>query len=350
MKKASFLLLNDIHASDSNLPEFNLNWAEAIELCDKRGIDKIIIGGDLFQSRAAQTLNVLLAVYKAMELAMANGIDVLIANGNHDKVNQEEIMGYCHIFGKHKNVTVVDDIVTASVNPGQYSYIHVMGYFPENGTFTSRLEGLKLEIKSQGWEGTHVLYIHEGISGALAMLTDKELPVEIFEGFDKVLVGHYHNRTKIKGTNIEYIGSSRQHNFGEDEEKGYTILFDDGSMEFVQNQANTRYRVIEVDYAKLNDNFIESIKEMSQDNKLKIKIKINCTKTQAPNINKQLLLEAGASKVENVVEKEVISSAPKTSLYVKFNSHELQKTYEDFCAEKKIDNPSFGINYLKQID
>lgn len=45
---------------------------------------------------------------------------------------------------------------------------------------------------------------------------------------------------KIKGTVIEYIGSSRQHNFGEDEDKGYTLLYSDGSYEFIKNHVNIR--------------------------------------------------------------------------------------------------------------
>ena len=44
----------------------------------------------------------------------------------------------------------------------------------------------------------NILYIHEGINGALVTPSKKELPTKIFKDFDKVLVGHYHNRTKIK--------------------------------------------------------------------------------------------------------------------------------------------------------
>ena len=54
----------------------------------------------------------------------------------------------------------------------------------------------------------NILYIHEGINGALSTPNEKELPTNIFSDFDTVLVGHYHNRCIIKGTNIEYIGSS----------------------------------------------------------------------------------------------------------------------------------------------
>ena len=57
---------------------------------------QIAIGGDLFQSRASQTLDVLLAVHDALLEAEKRQIEIIIANGNHDKVNQEAIRGYCH--------------------------------------------------------------------------------------------------------------------------------------------------------------------------------------------------------------------------------------------------------------
>lgn len=54
--------MNDIHVSKDNIPAFQANWQEAVELCRKWGISEIAVGGDLFFSRAAQTLDVLLAV------------------------------------------------------------------------------------------------------------------------------------------------------------------------------------------------------------------------------------------------------------------------------------------------
>lgn len=111
-----------------------------------------------------------------------------------------------------------------------------MAYFPEDGSFTERLQEIIDNELSISHTRQNILYIHEGINGALSQPSDKELPAKIFEPFDKILVGHYHNRTKIKNTNIEYIGSSRQHNFGEDEEKGYTILYSDGSHKFVKTK------------------------------------------------------------------------------------------------------------------
>ena len=216
------LLLNDIHISKDNIPAFKANWQEAIDICRKMDVKEIAIGGDLFFSRAAQTLDVLLAVHDALLTAAEHGIHVTIAEGNHDKVNQENERGYCHVFDQHSNVLVCDEYVSLPIGDDCRFVLHMMGYFPEDGSFCTRLDRLKEEALDP--KRLNFLYIHEGINGALAQPNDKELPAKIFEDFDKVFVGHYHNRTIIDKTRIEYIGSSRQHNFGEDEEKGYTVI------------------------------------------------------------------------------------------------------------------------------
>ena len=87
------LLLNDIHVSKDNIPEFTANWREALDICRTMDIRDIALGGDLFLSRAAQTLDVLLAVHDALLLAAEYGMRVTMINGNHDKVNQESPRG-----------------------------------------------------------------------------------------------------------------------------------------------------------------------------------------------------------------------------------------------------------------
>ena len=343
------LLLNDIHISKDNIPDFQLNWNEALIVCDQHEIKEIAIGGDVFMSRSAQTLDVLLAVHDAFIDAEKRGINITLANGNHDKVNQESERGYCHVFDQHPNVYVANDYL--SVENEDWSFVlFIMPYFIENGSFTDRLRALWQGEELEYEDKKTILYIHEGINGALAQSSDKELPAKIFESFDKVLVGHYHNRTKIKGTNIEYIGSSRQHNFGEDEEKGYTIIYSDGSHKFVKNQVNIRYKVIDVPFEKVNTNLYDLLDENKGDGRYKTKVRIHCLTTQAPSIDKQKLIDSGANKVEIITEDIEEVNVSKSSLFEKYDNKQIKKTYEDFCEEKEIADISLGLSYLSKID
>ena len=342
------LLLNDIHISKDNIPAFKANWQEAIDICRKMDVKEIAIGGDLFFSRAAQTLDVLLAVHDALLTAAEHGIHVTIAEGNHDKVNQENERGYCHVFDQHSNVLVCDEYVSLPLGDDCRFVLHMMGYFPEDGSFCTRLDRLKEEALDP--KRLNFLYIHEGINGALAQPNDKELPAKIFEDFDKVFVGHYHNRTIIDKTRIEYIGSSRQHNFGEDEEKGYTVIYTDGSHEFIKNQANTRYRVIDVAAERAGLHLMDELREIDADGRYKVKVRVHAPQAAMKSVDKAALLDAGATKVELIADDEEMLEVAASSLFEKFDSHRISETYEEFCREKQIDDVAIGLEYLSKIE
>jgi exonuclease SbcD len=342
------LLLNDIHISKDNIPAFKANWQEAIDICRKMDVKEIAIGGDLFFSRAAQTLDVLLAVHDALLTAAEHGIHVTIAEGNHDKVNQENERGYCHVFDQHSNVLVCDEYVSLPLGDDCRFVLHMMGYFPEDGSFCTRLDRLKEEALDP--KRLNFLYIHEGINGALAQPNDKELPAKIFEDFDKVFVGHYHNRTIIDKTRIEYIGSSRQHNFGEDEEKGYTVIYTDGSHEFIKNQVNTRYRVIDVAAERAGLHLMDELREIDADGRYKVKVRVHAPQAAMKSVDKAALLDAGATKVELIADDEEMLEVAASSLFEKFDSHRIRETYEEFCREKQIDDVAIGLEYLSKIE
>lgn len=342
------LLLNDIHISKDNIPAFKANWQEAIDICRKMDVKEIAIGGDLFFSRAAQTLDVLLAVHDALLTAAEHGIHVTIAEGNHDKVNQENERGYCHVFDQHSNVLVCDEYVSLPLSDDCRFVLHMMGYFPEDGSFCTRFDRLKEEALDP--KRLNFLYIHEGINGALAQPNDKELPAKIFEDFDKVFVGHYHNRTIIDKTRIEYIGSSRQHNFGEDEEKGYTVIYTDGSHEFIKNKVNTRYRVIDVAAERAGLHLMDELREIDADGRYKVKVRVHAPQAAMKSVDKAALLDAGATKVELIADDEEMLEVAASSLFEKFDSHRIRETYEEFCREKQIDDVAIGLEYLSKIE
>lgn len=338
------LLINDIHVSKDNIPEFQKNWDEAVQICLERDIPEIIVGGDMFHSRSSQTLNVLLAVRQAVIKATSNNIELTIAEGNHDLVDQEALLGYSHLFSEYPGVHVVDDY-TVLEYPNDV-VLYVMSYFPENGSFMERLAGICCHDFDRSKH--NILYIHEGINGALSVPSDDELPTEIFDDFDAVLVAHYHNRAKIKGTKIEYIGSSRQHNFGEDEEKGYTVLYEDGSYEFIKNQVNIRYRVMELTTEDVNDSLRKELEDIKADGRYKVKARVKCQSNEASSIDKQMLLDAGASKVEIITEQTAVMAVEAQSLDRKFDKSGIKEEYSNFCNEKVID-AAMGLEYLDKI-
>lgn len=338
----SVLLVNDMHISHSNIPEFEANWNEGLDVCVENKIKKMIVGGDLFQSRSAQTLDILMAVRAAVKRATSLGIEVTLANGNHDKINQDSCEGYCHVFSGYPDVVVVEDFDSLQLSDG--TILHTVAYFPETGKFLDVYDELVSTIDKTK---TNILYIHAGINGALQHPSEKDLPANMFGAFDKVLVGHYHDRCHIEKSNVYYIGSSRQHNFGEDEAKGYTIVHEDCAHEHVDNQVNTRYTTIDIPYRKWSDpKLIEKLKKYQDEGKYKVRLIIECKQEEAQSIDKKMLIESGANKVEiKVTDIKVIETAT-SSLFHKFDTKQIVDNYTEFCNEKGISDASLGVEYL----
>ena len=192
------------------------------------------------------------------------------------------------------------------------------------------------------------MYAHEGVNGALKHSSENELSPDVFKAFDKVFVGHYHDRKTIEGTSIEYIGASRQHNFGEDEEKGYTVVYEDGNYDFVKNERNSRFSVVEVAAEGVDVHLLNRLEGIREDERYKVKVRVRCPGAKVVSIDKEKLLQAGASKVEILVEED-IAEATGSSLFNKFDNQEIIKNYEVFCDEKRIEDVDLGLSYLSKI-
>ena len=158
-----------------------------------------------------------------------------------------------------------------------------------------------------------------------------------------------HDRKMIPGTNIEYIGASRQHNFGEDGEKGYTILYSDGSTEFVKNEVNQRYIVIDVELADMDDDFMARLAEIKADSRYKVKVRIKCESSQSSTVDKHKLAECGANKIELVTEQTIVMSTDHKSITTKFDKSGIKEEYTNFCSQKSIDN-QLGLQYLDKLN
>lgn len=335
------LLMNDLHISETNIDEFRKNWHEAIDICNSKHIHILCIGGDMFTSRASQGLSPLICVSDILGgTPRENKMEIFIAEGNHDKVDPESWNGYNHLFNGYQSVHVANDYATVFVSGNVW--LIMMSYFPEKGSFQEKLEEVKEHIGKQKCRQS-VLYIHEGINGGLATPSEKELPSNIFDGFLKVLVGHYHDRKKIPGTNIEYIGASRQHNFGEDEEKGYTVLYSDGSTEFIKNTVNRRYKTIRMGYGECAGDL-----SLEKENGYVYRALISCKQEEAEKIDRQKLIDAGFSKVEIQTEDIVAEDVSQTSFNAKFDSQGIRDEYKNFCANAGHDS-ELGLKYMEDI-
>ena len=334
------LLANDFHIAKDSIDEFVKNWDEMLHICKDTEIRKVFIGGDLFDSPTVQTRQVMITVKDIFEKAKSAGIQILAAPGNHDIDNRAITDSWLDVFANQIIVfkepyayRELDDIV-----------LGIFPYYLEDTVFPQKLKEFEHELEEKRIDRQNVvLYLHAGIHGALGDFdVPNELPQELLAPYKKVLCAHYHNRTHIKGTNIWNIGSSRAHSFGEDEEKGYTILHPDGSTDFIKNQVNTRYVTegLTLETAKTWKN--------RYDERYKVRLVIHCKDNEVDTIDKQELLSRGANKICFDTEKIQAIKAEQSGMEEKFDAKDLQQEYKTFCDEKDLDD-KLGLQYLNKI-
>lgn len=332
------LLMNDLHIAKDNIVEFEKNWNEALKICDEYEIKQIFIGGDVFTTRNVQHLSPIMTVMRCLERTTARGIHTTIAFGNHDCPVYGEKDSWCDVLGYVKGVTIVNDSQIFDLGDRALAMV---AYFPEDDMMADKLAELDKRIQDEGYNYSDIiLYLHSGVHGALGnMDIPNEIPQDLLLKYHKVLCGHYHNRTVIGDTNIEYIGSSRAHNFGEDEDKGYTLLYPDGEISFVKNEVNTRYITEDIMLSNLSE------WKRHADVRYKVRLRIHCKAAEADTVNKEELISRGANKIEFVTEKLQAIENSQSEMDERFDNKNLQIEYQSFCKEKDIDS-RFGMDYL----
>lgn len=349
-KQAVYLLSNDWHVEPGNIKDFNLNWDEMLEQCEANDVKTAVIGGDMFTSRSSQTLDVLMAVKYALLRAASFGIDVYIALGNHDLLDQEATYGYPSLYDAMDNVVIINDkpAIMPIDSHGELNLV-VMRYWKEADTFLDKLDDLDYMLEKKGIRRENcILYVHEGIAGGLGdFVASGEIEPKVFKGFRNVLAAHYHFVKKIKGTNVEYIGSSRQKSHGEEGPQGYTLLFSDGSYSFIENDVNTRYITFEFSYDDLNDDWLDKIRDYHDDD-YKVRVKLKCTESQVKTIDKDALFDAGVTKLEVETEETVKEKVTDEDLGKKFDARGIRDEYESYCDEKNVSS-TLGMKYLNMI-
>jgi DNA repair exonuclease SbcCD nuclease subunit len=233
MKSPIAVLISDVHYSVHTLEKADKAVRTAISHANDLKIP-LIVCGDLHDTKAnlrGECVNVM------MDTFILCKVPAIVLVGNHDKINE-----------KSDNHSLTFLRYTASVvaypTKNLLPYVSFIPYQHDTSKIKNFLSTLT--------KGTTVI-MHQGLKDAASGEYYQDataIPQEWVADF-RVISGHYHCRQDIKtGPNglFSYVGNPYTVNFGEanDPEKGYEILYDDGSLEFVALKL-PRHTVIECD-------------------------------------------------------------------------------------------------------
>lgn len=341
-RKPIGVLSSDWHIDKNNHSDVEKIIYQKIEIIKEMRLSTMYVLGDIFESRVAQPLTNLQFFKNILSKCEESGVAIVAIPGNHDKVNYESKLSYLDIFAQHPALTVVDEykcIVENDIN------IHLIPYFKEDTVYSSYLKNIDLSTNKKNILLTHIGL--DGVSNNDGIYIKGHIKKELFSKLDKVFIGHYHNRSQY-GENIHYIGSIKPNNFGENNDKGFTILFSDCSFEYVQ-AGFKEYKTIEVDVDTLTKKEIDLLTSKYKDSESKVRIVLKGSETKLKSVDVNKFTESGITikRINKDLEEGIVQSIKGE--FVTFNKEEIVKEFNQYCEDRKIQNKDYGYSKLLKI-
>ncbi len=336
--------LTDTHLTRGTLSDNESIFDQAIELAVKHGLKEIHHYGDIFTNRAGQSLDILITFSRIIKKFEKSGIILKAMPGNHDKVHLNAEASYLDLFhsqyfqvidGPHKQ-TITEEI--------DYFYLP---YFKEADLYPQLLKRLSLDVNKKK---TNYLFTHIAVKGVKnndGTEVDNSLNNKSFSAFDKVFIGHYHNRSKV-GDKIHHVGSAFPQNFGEDNEKGFLLVYDDGSHDY-HRPVFREYHKIDLSVDQIDEFLSTGDYKSKIESGHQVRVVISGEDSKINSFDKTKISNHGISvKLKGDKIEENIKEAEENT-FVSFSHDSVTQAYKKFCEEKGYEVEE-GLVYLKKLE
>ena len=340
------LMLTDTHLKEDTV-NINLSiWRQAIQECKDKKLDTIYHLGDAFNSRKAQSILVLSTFNQILQELHDAGIHLNIIPGNHDKTDYQSQQSFLDPFMYHPGVHLRPKGYISRV--GDSISLFQMPFFDEKsgkyGEMVKPLLDIAVQEKKSG--RVNVLLTHVGINEAVmngGTVIEEHLEGNMFDSFDKVYVGHFHDYQELRKGKIVYIGSPYQANFGEDERKGFQVLKTDGSIEFIQADF-PKYIKIAIDADKVTREELTEIKKKCEGSTDNVRVEFTGTKESLKKIDHREYESLGIDVKTKEESVEVLEHDDVST----FTNESIKDEWLKFSENDK-ETQAKGLEYLEPL-
>ena len=336
MKDILAIIFNDIHLKTGNEDEVYESTKYMVDYAVENGIKNLIFAGDLFDSRTFQRQKVLQTLDKMLDLFHASGLILYMFPGNHDKTLYNSSDSFLDIYKHHPCVKFnreLKNIVIDGVS------IDLLPFFSTE-LLVPMIENAK---------GSDILISHFGMDGSNHLghvQKNTNINKKMFTKWNKVYLGHYHNHNEIT-KDIVHLPSFRQENFGEDNNKGFSLLKKDGSYEIIKGKFK-EYTKITVDLDKNTQKDISKLIDTHKNSGKIVRIEFNGTEAQCKAINKTQFKGTDIDiklKYSEIYENEI---AEPSKIIEKYSKDQILGSFKDFCNDKDYDYKE-GEHMIKEF-
>lgn len=344
------VLITDTHFNNDNIGQVDDVMAQGINLASKTRSKTLFHLGDWFTSRTGQTLTTLMGMLVVLGRAQQKGVKIVTIPGNHDKTDLEDTRSYLEVFRSHPALDLFSEQGTVKLTND--ILIHLLPYFPEEGSYADRLEELTRLVKPKM---NNILLTHITLDGAQnndGSAQKNSLTRDKFAAFHRVLSGHYHNRNSPWGR-AQYIGSARAANFGEDNDKGFTIINPDSTLKFIRSNFiqyhQFTFNLDRIDSEQFGSDYQEATTLAEEGHNVRANV-----------VGSDEMLEAFDYKLFELYGIEVVrknSNIAKSlhdleeGLSVSFSAAEMRRAFVEYCKLNGIKGEllTLGLKLFKNI-
>lgn len=270
------IIISDVHYNIQTLPLADAAMRQAINMANELKIP-LVVAGDLHDTKAnmrAECINAMIQTFNICETSC------YILRGNHDAISEKSNEHSLNFLGP---IVCVIDKPTKRTNINAYliPYYH-------------NIEELRSYLKTV--PPSSAIIMHQGLQGSLVgdYIIDKSAITHEYVADFRGVSGHYHARQDIKTGRprkghvgmFSYVGNPFTLGFGEanDPEKGFRVLNNDGSLDFIPT--NLRKHVI----VEIKDGLVtKSSTTINPEDR--VWVKYHGTREQLLAVNKQRIAE-----------------------------------------------------------
>lgn len=350
MNNPVYPIITDTHMKVDNISLVVDIFKQFIDLTKSLGLKKCFHMGDFFTSRASQTLECLTEAGEILDMFENERITLYIFPGNHDKVSLIDEKSYLSVICKRRKYVKLIESETMILDIENKLKIFVLPYFKEGVEYLTRLNNL-ISQNDEEIEYRKVLLTHTSINGVRnndGSVVEGDIDQDFFQIFDLVLSGHYHNRSSLS-KKIVYIGSGYQSNYGEDENKGFTILKQDLSLEFIQSKFPI-YRKFVIDIE--DEAKAQKVLKEHADKGDNIRFEFVGDQQQIDNFDANKYESIGISvKYKNIIDRGILFDEVEEADMISFDKKTVLKQYIMYANRQQFskDQMKEGMKLINEI-
>ena len=339
MKKAIGTISTDWHIESSTKDQVIKIILQQCELNEKLGVKDMYCLGDIFNNRKYQRQDELDALNYILNMIDKRGFNLTAIPGNHDKTMYDSSKSFLDSFKYHPSFNLVQESC--------FKIRHGLGIafipFFQNDMWLERLNSIKIDKSIN-----NILFSHIAIEGSINNDGSKvasPIKPSMFMRFDEVYLGHYHNEHDI-GANVHHLASIRQGNYGDNNKKGFYILYNDGSVKFIKSKFK-EFVKIKVNLDDISKKELDDIirSNINSDNNVRLEFIGDSPKLKT--IDKVKLNNFGIDVKTKCKEIEDSIDFIDSNEVQTYGKSEIIVLFTDYCKKNDLDIKT-GLFYLNK--